>query len=131
MKQKFFTLVLAVLFLMPCALRAEEVVIQLMEVVTMSPLPGDDPLDGPDQDPTIPPRPAGFHATINGHFLRITKQDTNIPSAQVSVVNASNGGLVLNQLMTDSMEETISNNGVYVLHIETEGGALVGQFIVQ
>ena len=131
MKQKFFTLVLAVLFLMPCALRAEEVVIQLMEVVTMSPLPGDDPLDGPDQDPTIPPRPAGFHATINGHFLRITKQDTNIPSAQVSVVNASNGGLVLNQLMTDSMEETISNNVVYVLHIETEGGALVGQFIVQ
>ena len=131
MKTKFFTLVLAVLFLMPCALRAEEVVIQLMEVVTMSPLPGDDPLDGPDQDPTIPPRPAGFHATINGHFLRITKQDTNIPSAQVSVVNASNGGLVLNQLMTDSMEETISSNGVYVLHIETDGGALVGQFIVQ
>ncbi len=94
-------------------------------------LPGDDPLDGPDQDPTIPPRPAGFHATINGHFLRITKQDTNIPSAQVSVVNASNGGLVLNQLMTDSMEETISSNGVYVLHIETDGGAFIGQFIVQ
>ena len=71
------------------------------------------------------------HATIDGHFLRITKQNANIPSAQVSVVNASNGGLVLNQLMTDSMEETISDNGVYVLHIETDGGALVGQFMVQ
>lgn len=131
MKTRIFILALAVFFLMPSVLRADEVVIQLMEVISMSPLPGDDPLDGPDQDPTIPPRPAGFHATINGHFLRITKQDTNIPSAQVSVVNASNGGLVLNQLMTDSMEETISSNGVYVLHIETEGGALVGQFIVQ
>lgn len=131
MKTKIFTLVLVALFLMPCALRAEEVVIQLMEVVTMSPIPGDDPLDGPDQDPTIPPRPTSFRATIDGHFLRIIKQDSNIPSAQVSVVNASNGGLVLNQLMTDSMEETISSNGVYVLHIETDGGALVGQFIVQ
>jgi hypothetical protein len=39
--------------------------------------------------------------------------------------------MVLNQAMTDSMEETISNNGVYVLHIETAGGALVGQFMVQ
>ena len=131
MKTKFFTLVLSALFLMPCALRAEEVVIQLMEVVTMSPLPGDDPLDGPGQHPDDPPRPTSFRATIDGHFLRVTKQNANIPSAQVSVVSASNGGLVLNQLMTDSMEETISNNGVYVLHIETEGGALVGQFIVQ
>ena len=131
MKTRIFALALAVLFLMPCALLAEEVVIQLMEVVTMSPLPGDDPLDGPDQDPTIPPRPTSFHATIDGHFLRIIKQDSNIPSAQVAVVNASTGGLVLNQAMTDSMEETISNNGVYVLHIETDGGALVGQFVVQ
>lgn len=131
MKTKIFTLVLAVFFLMPSVLRADEVVIQLMEVITMSPLPGDDPLDDPFQSPNDPPRPNDFRATIDGHFLRITKQDTNIPSAQVAVVNASNGGLVLNQLMTDSMEETISNNGVYVLHIETEGGALVGQFIVQ
>ena len=131
MKTKIFTLVLAVLFLMPYALRAEEVAIQLMEVVTMSPIPGDDPLDGPEQSGNNPTRPTSFRATIDGHFLRIIKQDSNIPSAQVSVVAASNGGMVLNQAMTDSMEETISNNGVYVLHIETDGGALVGQFIVQ
>lgn len=131
MKTKIITLVLAALIAMPCMLRAEEVVIQLMEVVTMSPLPGDDPLDDPFQSPNDPPRPNDFRATITGHFLSITKQDANIPSAQVAVVNASNGGLVLNELMTDSMEETISNNGVYVLHIETDGGALVGQFIVQ
>lgn len=131
MKTKIIALVLAALIAMPCMLHAEEVVIQLMEVVTMSPLPGDDPLDGPGQHPDDPPRPTDFRATIDGHFLRVTKQNANIPSAQVAVVNASNGGLVLNELMTDSMEETISNNGVYVLHIETDGGALVGQFIVQ
>ncbi len=131
MKTKIFTLVLAVLFLMPYALRAEEVAIQLMEVVTMSPIPGDDPLDGPEQSGNNPTRPTSFHATIDGHFLRIIKQDSNIPFAQVSVVAASNGGMVLNQAMTDSMEETISNNGVYVLHIETDGGDLVGQFVVQ
>lgn len=131
MKTKIFMLFLAALFLMPCVLRAEEVVIQLMEVGMMSPLPGDDPLDDPIQNPGVPPRPNDFRATIDGHFLRVIKQDANITSAQVAVVNASNGGLVLNLLMTDSMEETISSNGVYVLHIETDGGALVGQFIVQ
>jgi hypothetical protein len=131
MKAKIITLVFAALLLKPYALRAEEVAIQLMEVVTMSPIPGDDPLDGPEQSGNNPTRPTSFRATIDGHFLRIIKQDSNIPSAQVSVVAASNGGMVLNQAMTDSMEETISNNGVYVLHIETDGGALVGQFIVQ
>ncbi len=131
MKTKIFTLVLAVFFLMPYALRAEEVAIQLMEVVTMSPIPGDDPLDGPEQSGNNPTRPTSFHATIDGHFLRIIKQDSNIPSAQVSVVAASNGGMVLNQALTDSMEETISNNGVYVLRIATAGGDLVGQFIVE
>lgn len=131
MKTKIFMLILAALFLMPCVLRAEEVVIQLMEVISMSPLPGDEPLDGPGQHPDDPPRPNDFRATIDGHFLRVINQNADITSTQVSVVNASNGGMVLNQAITDSMEETISNNGVYVLHIETDGGALVGQFIVQ
>ena len=54
MKTKIFMLFLAALFLMPCVLRAEEVVIQLMEVITMSPLPGDDPLDDPIHKPLDP-----------------------------------------------------------------------------
>ena len=111
MKTKIFALVLGAFLTIPCALRA--------------------PLDDPIQNPGVPPRPNDFRATIDGHFLRVIKQDATIPSAQVAVVNASNGGLVLNQVMTESLEETISNNGVYVLHIETDGGALVGQFIVQ
>ena len=131
MKTKLCAFILGILFAMPCVANADEVVILLQEVVGMSQLPGESPLDKPDKEPVEPTRPTSFRATIDGHFLRIIKQDSNIPSAQVAVVNASNGGLVLNELMTDSMEETISSNGVYVLHIETEGGALVGQFIVQ
>lgn len=129
--RKFLSLALMALLTMPLLLRAEEREIPLMEVVTMNPLPGDNPLDGPEQSPDVPTRPGNFRATIDGHYLRIVKQAEEIPSAQVSVVNAANGGLVLNQSMTDSMEETISDTGVYVLHIETEGGALTGQFVVQ
>lgn len=131
MKRKILILTLSALLVTPSVLRAEEVVIQLMEIIQTSPIPGDNPLDGNDHMGDTPTRPTDFRATITGHSLHVTKQNSSIPSAQVAVVNASNGGLVLNQLMTDSMEETISNNGVYVLHIETDGGALVGQFIVQ
>ena len=112
-------------------LRAEEVEIQLMEVISMQPLPGDAPLDGPSQDPTIIPCQTCFRATIDGHSLSITKRNDAIPSAQARVVNASTGGIVLNQQFTNSLNEQISNTGVYVLHIETDGGALVGQFVVQ
>ena len=116
---------------MPCALLAEEVEIQLMEVIQMGTLPGDNPLDGPSQSPDVPTRPTSFHATINGHSLSIVKQEQAIPSAQARVVNASTGSIVLNQQFINSLQEQISNTGVYVLHIETEGGSLVGQFVVQ
>jgi hypothetical protein len=131
MKTKLFALVLSVLLTIPCALRAEEVVIPLMEVVGMGTLPGDGPLDSPDEDPTIIPRPNSFHATINGHALSVTKLEPAIPSAQATVVNASTGSIVLNQQFTNSVQQQISNTGVYVLHITTDGGSLVGQFIVQ
>ena len=110
---------------------ADEIEIQLMEVIGMGTLPGDGPLDDSHQSPNIPPRPNDFHATINGHSLSIVKQEQAIPSAQARVVNASTGGIVLNQQFTNSLNEQISNTGVYVLHIETDGGALVGQFVVQ
>lgn len=131
MKTKLLALVLGAILTMPCTLSAEEVVIQLMEVIGMTPIPGDNPLDNPEKEGSTPTRPNSFHATINGNALSITKQDENIPSAQATVVNATTGGLVLNQQFTTSLQEQISNAGVYVLHIETAGGALVGQFIVQ
>ena len=131
MRKSVLALVLGALLTIPTMLQAEEVEIQLMEVITMSPLPGDGPLDNPEQSPNLPTRPNNFRATINGHALSINKLEQAIPSAQATVVNASTGSVVLNQQFTESINEQISNNGVYVLHIETAGGALVGQFIVQ
>ena len=116
---------------MPAILRAEEVEIQLMEVIQMTPLPGVDPLDDPEQSPGAPPRPRDFRATINGNSLSVSKENEDIPSAQATVVNASTGSIVVNEQFTNSLLEQISAQGVYALRIETAGGALVGQFIVQ
>ena len=131
MKSKILALALSMLIAMPCFLHAEEVEIQLFEVVGMGFIPGDDPLDDPDKEGTNPPRPTNFHATINGTLLSINKLESTIPSAQATVVNATTGGIVLNQQFTTSLSEQISTQGVYVLHIQTDGGALVGQFLVQ
>ena len=131
MKHKFAIAVLSILLALPCVLRAEEVEIQLMEVIQFSPLPGDDPLDGPEQSGTNPPRPRDFRATINGNTLSVSKQDENIPSARAIVVNAATGSIVVNQQFTNSLLEQISAQGVYALRIETAGGTLLGQFVVQ
>ena len=131
MKRTFIALVLGALLTVPCVLHAEEVEIQLMEVIQMTPLPGDDPLDDPDQYPSEPPRPRNFRATINGNTLSIEKREAAIPSAQAIVVNASTGSIVVNEQFTNSLLEQISAQGVYALRIETAGGALVGPFVVQ
>ena len=131
MKRTFIALVLGALLTIPCALRAEEVEIQLMEVIQMTPLPGVDPLDDPEQSEPTPTRPRDFRATINGNTLSVSKENEAIPSAQVTVVNAATGGVVVNQQFTNTLSEQIATQGVYVLHIETAGGALVGQFVVQ
>ena len=131
MKKRVLLLALGFLFAMPCVLHAEEIEIQLSEVIQLQTLPGDNPLDDPYQSPTVPPRPGSFRATINGNALSITKREASIPSAQATVVNASTGGIVVNQQFTNSLSEQINTAGVYVLHIQTDGGALVGQFIVE
>lgn len=131
MKKTFITLVLGVLFTKPCVLHAEEIEIQLMEVISMGTLPGDNPMDDPVQTDPRPVRPNDFRATINGSAFAITKRNEAIPTAQATIANASTGGIVLNQQFTSSLSEQIANIGVYVLHIQTESGVLVGQFIVQ
>ena len=131
MKRTFIALVLGALLTIPCALRAEEVEIQLMEVIQMTPLPGVDPLDGNDHLEPTPTRPNDFRATINGNSLSVSKENEDIPSAQATVVNASTGSIVVNEQFTNSLLEQISSQGVYALRIETAGGALVGQFVVQ
>lgn len=131
MKRTILILALTALIVMPCVLHAEEVEIQLMEVIGLSPLPGEDPLEDPDSEGNTPTRPRSFRATIYGSTLSITKQDEAIPSAQAIVVNAATGSIVVNEQFTTTMSEQISNAGVYVLRLETAGGALVGQFVVQ
>ena len=131
MKKCFLFVALSALLAMPCILRAEEVEIQLTEVIQMNPLPGDDPLDDPGQMGDNPTRPTDFRATINGNTLSIEKREAAIPSAQAIVVNATTGGIVVKQQFSTSLLEQISTSGVYALRIETAGGALVGQFVVQ
>ena len=131
MRKFLFALVVMALTFLPCVIRAEEVEIQLLEVVSIGTLPGDNPLDGSDHMGSNPTRPRTFRATIDGNLLAITKQEASIPFAQATVVNATTGSIVLNQQFTTSLSEQIGTPGVYALHIETAGGALVGQFIVQ
>lgn len=129
--RKILSLALVTLLTLPFVLRAEEIEIQLMEVIQMGAIPGDGPLDNSGKEGDTPTRPTSFHATIDGNALSITKEDEAIPFAQAIVVKASTGGVVLNQQFTSSLQEQISNAGLYVLRIETAGGALVGQFMVR
>ena len=131
MKRTILILALTALIAMPCVLHAEEVEILLSEVIGMSVLPGDNPVDDPEQSVPTPPRPRSFRATIDGSTFSITKQDEAIPSAQAIVVNASTGSVVVNEQFTTTISEQISTSDTYVLRIETAGGALVGQFVVQ
>ena len=130
MKTKFLALVLGALLTIPYTLRAEETEILLMEVAEAGNISGDNPLDDPEQSVPTPPRPNNFRATINGNSLTVLKQEEAIPSAQAVVVNASTGSVVVNEQFTNSLSRPITNAGVYVLRIETAGGALIGQFVV-
>lgn len=131
MRKILLTSALMLLILLPCALCAEEMEIQLMEVAQTGFIEGDSPLDGPEQSPDVPTRPNNFRATINGNSLTVLKQEEAIPFAQAIVVSASTGSVVINRGFTSSLNEQIANAGVYVLRIETAGGALIGQFRVQ
>lgn len=131
MKKTLIALVLGALFAIPCMLHAEEVEIRLSVVLEMETIGGLEPLDNPKQSDGEPPSPTSFRASINGNSLVIEKQDEAIPSAQATVVNASTGNVVLNQPFTDSLQEQVASAGVYVLRIETAGGALTGRFIVE
>ena len=131
MKKSFIALALSALFVMPCVLHAEEVEIQLTEVIGLNVLPGDLPLDDYEPIGENPTRPTDFRATIDGNTLAIEKRQAAIPSAHALVVNAATGSIVVNEQFTTSLLEQISTSGVYVLRIDTDGGALVGQFVVQ
>lgn len=131
MRNKILILAMSALFALPCVLRAEEVEITLTEVISFNPLPGENPLDDEGHMGNNPTRPNNFRATIDGNTLSIEKREAAIPSAHALVVNAATGSIVVNQQFTTSLLEQITTSGVYALRIDTDGGALVGQFVVQ
>lgn len=131
MKVKFLVCAFSLLFALPLFVHAEEMEIKLSVVLEMESIGGLEPTDSSIEVGKTPPTPNGFRASINGNSLVIEKQDEAIPSAQATVVNASTGNVVLNQPFTDSLQEQVASAGVYVLRIETAGGALTGRFIVE
>ena len=131
MKVKLLLCAFSLLCALPCFVRAGEVEIPLVVVLEMESIGGFEPTDSSTEKDKTPPRPTDFRASINGNSLVIEKQDEAIPSAQATVVNASTGNVVLNQPYTDSLQEQVASAGVYVLRIETAGGALSGRFIVE
>ena len=131
MRTKFLIYALIFLFALPNSMRAEEVEILLIEVHSLNGNPEASIMDESHQNPNCPPCQTCFRATIDGRTLSITKQEPAIPSARARVVKATTGNVVLNQPFVDSLSEQISESGVYVLNIETDGGTLVGRFIVQ
>ena len=141
MKKIISAFLLSVLLLMPCTLYADEVEILLTEVVynntdttslptftTCSP----DASSGDSSHKTgnTPPCKTCFRATINNNILSVTLQEWIPSTTRIIVVNAS-GRVVLSQQLTGSLVREFSSTGVYILRIETSGGALVGHFIVQ
>lgn len=131
MRHKIIALVLGAMLALPCTLRAEEVEIQLFEVIGMSVLPGDNPLDDPDQSPGVPTRPTSFRATIDGNSLSVTIEDPAIPSANLRVTRQSTHAMVVNRSFSSAAIEQMPATDSYVIEIETEGGALIGYFNVQ
>ena len=102
-----------------------EVEIVLMEVSGF--LPGDNPLDNPEQEGTTPPQPNQFHATIDGSTLEITS-GTN--AAQLIVFDDL-GTPVINRQFVGGTIEQISVPGNYTLEIQSGSLTLVGAFEVQ
>jgi hypothetical protein len=130
MRKNFIALVLSAFLIIPYALCAEEVEIQLMEVIEMGYIPGDSPLDNPEQSPDAPPRPRSFRATVNGNTINITKLDNSIPSAHATIVKSTTGNVILNQDFVTSVSCQVPSTGVYMIHIQTESGTVFSGRVV-
>lgn len=102
-----------------------EVEIELMEVSGF--LPGDNPLDNPEQEGNNPPQPNDFRATIAGRTLAIT---SGTHSAQV-IVRDELGTPVLNRQFVGGTMEQLSTSGNYSLEINSGSLTLVGLFEAQ
>ena len=103
----------------------DEVEIELMEVSGF--LPGDDPFGNPQQEPTVPPQPNQFHATIAGSNLAVTVANTYV--VQMTVRNAGGNTVVSRQFVGGTMEQLPS--GSYSIELNSGSLTLVGAFVAQ
>ncbi len=99
-----------------------EVEIELMEVSGF--LPGDNPLDNPEQEGNNPPHPLDFRATITGRTLEIT---SGTHDARVIVRNSSNMQVLDRQFVGGTVEQ-LPAAGNYSLEIQSGSLTLVGVF---
>ena len=100
----------------------EEVEIVLMEVSGF--LPGDNPLDNPEQEGNNPPHPLDFRATITGRILEITSGPHD---ARVIVRNSGNMQVLDRQFVGGTIEQ-LPAAGNYSLEIQSGSLTLVGVF---
>lgn len=131
MKKLIVVLALGAFLAMPCMLCAEEIEIALFEVVGLTPFPGDNPLDDPEQSPHVPTRPTNFRATIDGSTLVVSIEEPSIPSANLRVTRQGTNALVVNHSFSDATIEQMPAADSYVIEIETAGGSLIGYFDVE
>ena len=103
----------------------EEVEIVLMEVSGF--LPGDNPLDNPEQEGNNPPHPLDFRATITGRILEITSGPHD---ARVIVRNSGNMQVLDRQFVGGTIEQ-LPAAGNYSLEIQSGSLTLVGVFDAQ
>ena len=127
-KKLFWLLVSLFLLVVPAAQISasdEEVEIVLMEVSGF--LPGDNPLDNPEQEGNNPPHPLDFRATITGRTLEIT---SGTHDARVIVRNSSNVQILDRQFVGGTIEQ-LPAAGNYSLEIQSGSLTLVGVFDAQ
>ena len=104
----------------------DEVEITLLEVSGF--LPGDNPLDNPDQGGgDTPPQPNEFRATISGMTLEIT---SGTHSAQLIVFDELGVQVLSSQFVGGTIEQ-IPAPGNYSLEIQSGSLTLVGAFVAQ
>ena len=102
-----------------------EVEIELLEISGF--LPGDNPLDGPKEEGSTPPRPNEFSATITGSTLAIT---SGTHSAQLIVFDELGVQVLSSQFVGGTIEQ-IPAPGNYSLEIQSGSLTLVGAFVAQ
>ena len=128
MKTKLLAFALGLVFTMPLTLQAKVVEITLVEVVEMSTLPGENPLDDDDHMGTTPTNPNDFHAIINGHVLSVAAP--NGPLQSRLIVNKVDGTPVVNFPFRRTATVNLADTGEYTLTIKTGNHTFQGNFTV-